>query len=282
MIKNSKQTDESIKPLDVSAARQRCVKYRKRILDVSQQVTALHIAPAFSCLEITDAIYHIFMRQSQDGNFFDTFLMSKGHGCLSQYVMLEEFGILKTIDIEQYCTPEGILGAHPDYGNPGITASTGSLGHGMGIAAGIAYADKLKKEDRFVYVVLSDGELQEGSTWEAIMMAANLEISNLIVFVDLNDFGGLERMSDAFPAFYPVAEKVSAFGWDVAEVNGHNVEELYSAVINKNDNKPLMVVATTVKGKGVSFMEHVPIWHYRSPNKEEYQKAVSELKEIEQ
>lgn len=280
-MSNSTQTSESLKPLDASAARQRCMRYRKRILDVSQEVTALHIAPAFSCLEITDLIYHVLMRQNSDGSFIDTFLMSKGHGCLSQYVILEEFGILKTIDIEQYCTPEGILGAHPDYGNPGITASTGSLGHGMGIAAGIAYADKLNKENRIVYVVLSDGELQEGSTWEALMMAANLEISKLIVFLDLNDFGGLERMSDAFKAFYPVADKISAFGWDVAEVNGHNVEDLYSAVLNKNDNKPLMVIANTVKGKGVSFMEHIPIWHYRSPSKEEYTKAISELKEIE-
>ena len=230
---------------------------------------------------MTDLIYHVLMRKDKNGEFIDTFLMSKGHGCLSQYVILEEFGILETKDIQQYCTPEGKLGAHPDYGNPGITASTGSLGHGLGIAAGIAYADKLKGEDRTVYVVLSDGELQEGSTWEAIMMTANLEISNLVVFVDLNDFGGLERMSESFKAFYPVAEKVRAFGWDVAEANGHDAEALFEAVMNKSKDMPLMVVANTVKGKGVSFMEHVPIWHYRSPNKEEYKQAITELKEIE-
>jgi transketolase len=270
---------------DVAAARRRCLFYRRRILDISQQVTALHVAPAFSCLEMVDLIYHVLMRpdpqRSTRRQFLDGFLMSKGHGCLAQYVILEDIGILSKTDLDRYCTPAGQLGAHPDYGVPGIEASTGSLGHGMGIATGMAYAEKFKGTDRRTYVLLSDGELQEGSTWEAMMMAANLNLSSLIAFVDLNDFGGLTRMSEGHPAFYPLLDKARSFGWEAVEVNGHDAAAVHQAVMGRSGQQPFMVVGKTVKGKGVSFMEHVNIWHYRSPNKEEYQKALAGLMEIE-
>lgn len=268
---------------DVAAGRRRCLQYRQRILEISQQVTALHVAPAFSCLEIVDLIYHGLMRNPGNRSHAgtpDSFLMSKGHGCLSQYVILEELGVLANSDLQRYCTPIGQLGAHPDFGVPGIEASTGSLGHGMGIATGMAYADRIKGDDRAVFVVLSDGELQEGSTWEAIMMAANLNLHNLIAFVDLNDFGGLARMSEGHPAFYPVLDKIQAFGWEAIEVNGHDAGAMYEGYCRRSRTQPFMIVGKTVKGKGVSFMEHVPIWHYRSPNKEEYAKALAELGEV--
>lgn len=266
---------------DAVAARQRCLRYRRRILDISQQVTALHVAPAFSCLEMVDVIYHGLMRRDSTGNGFrDGFVMSKGHGCLSQYVILEEFGILTRTDLDRYCTPQGRLGAHPDYGVPGIEASTGSLGHGMGISAGMAYAEKIKKTDRHTHIVLSDGEMQEGSTWEAMMMVANLGLSNLIAFLDLNDFQGLGRTSETHPHLYPVLDKVRAFGWEAVEVNGHDAAEVFNAVATRRGERPFFVVGKTVKGKGVSYMEHVPIWHYRSPNKDEYQKALAELAEV--
>ena len=266
---------------DVVAARQRCLRYRRRILDISQQVTALHVAPAFSCLEMVDVIYHGLMRREPAGNgFLDSFVMSKGHGCLSQYVILEDFGILTRTDLDRYCTPAGRLGAHPDYGVPGIEASTGSLGHGMGISGGMAYAEKIKHGDRRVFVVLSDGEMQEGSTWESMMMVANLGLNNLVAFLDLNDFQGLGRTSDTHPHVYPVLDKVRAFGWETVEVNGHDAAAVFNAVAMRGGERPFFVVGKTVKGRGVSYMEHVPIWHYRSPNKDEYQKALAELAEV--
>ncbi|MCA9471185.1 MAG: transketolase [Nitrospirales bacterium] len=275
--------DSVLDTFDVSTARKRCLMYRRRILEISQQVTALHVAPAFSCLEMVDVIYHQLMRpDSQAGQlvYRDSFLMSKGHGCLSQYVVLEDIGVLSRTDLEEYCTPIGQLGAHPDYGVPGIEASTGSLGHGMGIATGMAYADQIKDDDRSTFVLISDGELQEGSTWEAMMMAANLKLRNLVAFVDLNDFGGLARMSDGHPAFYPVLDKIRAFGWEAVEVNGHDSASIVQAVKSRTGKQPYMLVGKTVKGKGVSFMEHIPIWHYRSPNPEEYAQALSELAEV--
>jgi transketolase len=260
--------------IDTAAARKRCLSYRRRILDVSQRVTALHIAPAFSCLEMTDVIYRHLMRPQ------DAFVMSKGHGCVAQYVVLEDLGIMPTSEIERYCTPGGLLGAHPDRGTPGIEASTGSLGHGLGMGAGMAYAETLKQGDARVYVLLSDGELQEGSTWEAAQMAVNLRLANLVLFVDLNDFGGLERMSAAHPAVFPVLEKFRAFGWEAAEANGHDAGAVHAAVAARKGTAPFVLAGKTVKGRGVSYMEHVPIWHYRSPNKEEYARAIAELAEV--
>jgi transketolase len=266
--------------IDVAAARRRCLGYRRRILDISQQVGALHIAPAFSCLEAVDTIYHELMGSRRGHGSQDTFLMSKGHGCMAQYVILEDHGVLNPDDFALYCKPGGRLGGHPDYGVPGIEASTGSLGHGLGMAVGMAYADRLKRDDRTIYALMGDGEMQEGSIWEAIMMAANLRLSNLVAFADVNDFQGLGRTSETHPFFYPVPEKALAFGWDAAEVNGHDHQAIYDAVAGRRTDRPMLVVCRTVKGKGVSYMENVPIWHYRAPNPKEYQQAIDELAEV--
>ena len=258
-------------------ALRRCRAYRRRILDISQQVTALHVAPAFSCIEITDLLYNTLMRKEPDGGYRDVFLMSKGHGCMIQYVILQEQGVLSQQDIADYCKPNGRLGAHPDYETPGISASTGSLGHGLGMAVGQAYAELLKGADVLIYTVLSDGEFQEGSTWEAMMMAGNLRLHNLIAFMDNNDFSGLERMSESHTAFYPLLPKAEAFGWEAAEVDGHDEAAMLDAIANRRGGRPFVLICRTVKGKGVSYMENVPIWHYRSPNKEEYLQALAEL-----
>jgi transketolase len=194
-----------------------------------------------------------------------------------QYVILEELGVLTPRDLELYCRPEGRLGAHPDFGTPGIAASTGSLGHGMGIAVGQAYAEKLKGTDSRIYCVLSDGEFQEGSTWEAMMMAANLGVDNLIAYMDFNNFGGLERMSDGHKAFYPLVPKAEAFGWEAVEIDGHQGGQIVEATANGRGGRPMLIICRTTKGKGVSYMENVPIWHYRSPNAEEYRQALAEL-----
>ncbi len=263
---------------DPAVARRRCKQYRRRILDMSQNVSALHIGGAYSCTEIVDCIYNEFIRPGVGGaKSPDTFLMSKGHGCMIQYVVLEDHGILSKADLDAYCTPHGRLGTHPDYGNPGIEASTGALGHGLSMVVGMALAERGRKTNGVIYTVLSDGEVQEGSTWEAVLMATSLKLPNIVAFVDNNDFQSLGRTSETHPSFYPLAEKFQAFGWETAEIDGHDPQAIYDVVINRSGAKPLMVCATTIKGKGVSYMENVPIWHYRSPNKEEYAKAIAEL-----
>jgi transketolase len=262
---------------DEAAARARCLRYRKRILEISQQVQALHIGSAYSCTEMVDAIYHGLMRRNPDGSSPDTFLMSKGHGCMILYVILEDMGVLSREDLDLYCKPNGRLGCHPDYGNPGIEASTGALGHGLSMAVGMALAERGRKTGGVIYTVLSDGEVQEGSTWEATMMASSLGLSNIVAFVDNNDFQSLGRTSQTHPSFYPLVDKYRAFGWESVEVPGHDSAAIIDAVAGRSGKKPLMVVARTTKGKGISYMENVPIWHYRSPNKAEYEQGVREL-----
>lgn len=264
---------------DAESARTRCNRFRRRILDISQQVSALHIGSAYSCTEIVDAIYFELMRRDATGNSPDTFLMSKGHGCMIQYVILEEMGVLSRHDMDRYCKAGGRLGCHPDYGNPGIAASTGALGHGLSMGLGMAYAEKTCGKEGVIYCVVSDGEVQEGSTWEATMMASSLGISNLVAFMDNNDFQSLGRTSVTHPSFYPVVEKYTSFGWESVQVDGHDSAAIANAVKSRKGDRPLMVVCKTTKGKGVSYMENIPIWHYRSPNVEEYKQAISELEQ---
>ena len=265
---------------DVSDSKERCRRFRRRILDISQQVSALHIGSAYSCTELVDSIYYGLMRNDRNGKGPDTFLMSKGHGCMIQYVILEDFGILSRADLDAYCTPAGRLGVHPDYGNPGIVAATGSLGHGLSMVCGMALAEKARKTDGIIYTVLSDGEVQEGSTWEATMMASSLGLNNIVAIIDNNDFQSLGRTSETHPSFYPLVEKYQAFGWESVQVDGHDSRAIFETISNHSRKKPFMLIAKTTKGKGVSYMENVPIWHYRSPNKDEYLQAIKDLEAV--
>lgn len=232
---------------------ERCKAHRRRILELSQRGPS-HVAPAFSCLEIVDLIYNEFMRSE------DIFILSKGHGCLAQYVVLEALGLLKADD--------PALGGHPDRGGP-IEASTGSLGHGLGMAVGAAYAEYLKGTDKRVYVVMSDGELQEGSTWEAARMATQLKLDNLVVFVDANGFGGMEPIEVCDGLF-------QSCGWETSETDGHETELMHFHMRHRLGTAPFSLICRTVKGKGASFMVNQPIWHYKSPNKEELAQALEE------
>ena len=259
---------------DVRASTARCKRFRRRILDISQTVPALHIAPAFSCLEIVDTIYFGLMRHAQPA---DTFILSKGHGAMAQYCVLEERGVLSSEEVSQSGRDGGRLGMHPDLGIPGIEASTGSLGHGLPIALGMAIADKTLVCDRSVYVVMSDGELEEGSVWEALLLAPSFRLNRLVVIVDLNDFQSLGQISKIHPNFYPMLDKLAAFGWETLQVDGHDQQAIYDAVLNRASVRPFILLAKTTKGKGVSYMEGVPMWHYRSPNAAEYQQAIREI-----
>lgn len=265
---------------------QRCKRYRRRILDLSQQVPAMHIGSAFSCLELVDVFYNALMQTG------DTFIMSKGHGWMAQAVVLEDKGILPPGFLDRYCTPDG-PGVHPDLGIPGIACATGSLGHGLGMAVGMALAERSKPPfagarlmgavdltpaPSTIYVILSDGELQEGSTWEAILLASSLQCGNLVVAVDNNDLQSLGRTSETHPSMYPIKDKFESFGWDADWVKGHDSTLIQYCIKKKRTlNSPMAIIADTVKGKGVSYMEDEPIWHYRSPSPQEYRQAMEEL-----
>lgn len=269
---------------DAAAAKARCKAHRKAILDMTQRVTALHVGGAFSSTEAVDCIYYDLMRPNSEGKVWggdapDTFLMSKGHGYMIQAIILNGLGIISDEIMNGYCTPGGLIGVHPDYGVPGIEASTGALGHGLSMAMGMAYAVKTQGKDGMVYTVLSDGEVQEGSTWEAVLIASSRGVNNLVAMVDNNNMQSLGFTNETHPSFYPVAEKFIAFGWESVEIDGHDSKAIYEAVANRQGDKPLAVILKTIKGKGVSYMESVPMWHYRSPNPDEYAQAIREIDE---
>ena len=261
----------------IQNSKKRCKKYRKKVLDISQKVLALHLGGAFSSLEMVDYIYnfHIPATKKKNSNIF---IMSKGHSCIAQYIILQERGVLSARDLDKYCKAGGILGCHPDYGNPGIEASTGSLGHGLALAVGISHANKLQGNPSKTFVVLSDGELQEGSTWEALMMAANLNLDNLICFLDHNGSQSYGVTKETHPKFYPIDTKIKSFNWECKSVNGHSVKDIDGAFKSRKTKKPFFIIGNTVKGKGVSYMENKPVWHYRSPTPDEY---IIGLKDIE-
>lgn len=261
------------------ATQKRLRGYRRRILEVSQLLPALHVAPAFSCLELVDSIYYFCMDDPRSGN--DSFILSKGHGAMAQYAVLEALGIMSAADILSVCQPGSSFGGHPDRGNPGVIASTGSLGHGLPIALGLAKGANELGEKGQVFLVMSDGEFMEGSVWESLMLAPTLSLNNLVIFVDHNKSISRGKIPVMHPNFLPLSEKIRIFGWETVEVDGHNSEEIVNAFRNRNGGKPLAVIGNTVKGRGVSYMENEPIWAYRSPNPEEYAIAIAELREPE-
>ncbi len=250
---------------------QNCKDIRKRILDISQKVTALHLGGTFSCVEILEAIYFSLLKKN-----FDRFVLSKGHAGILLYSVLEKLGYLKEKDLNEYCSAKGFLGVHPDYGTKGVWASTGSLGHGLGIAAGMALST-INKNNILYYVLISDGELMEGSIWEMAITIPKLKLKNIILIVDNNDFQSSTKLSASHPNLYPIAEKFLSFGWDVAKCNGHKTKDIINKIKMRKKNKPFVLVANTIKGYPVSFMIDNPIWHYRSPNKLEYLKALKEI-----
>ena len=265
---------------DIFASQQRARSYRRRILEVSQRLSALHVAPAFSCLELVDSIYYFCMDDPRAGK--DVFILSKGHGAMAQYVVLESLGLMSSAEVLSVCQSGSPIGGHPDRGNPGVVASTGSLGHGLPIALGLAKGANELRENSQVFLVMSDGEFMEGSVWESLMLAPSLGLNNLAIFVDHNKSISRGKIPVMHPNFLPLAEKIQAFGWETVEVDGHNSSAIVNAFRNRCGDKPLAIVGHTVKGRGVSYMENEPIWAYRSPNPEEYAIAIAELRDPEE
>jgi transketolase len=254
----------------ILSAKKRCLNYRVKLLEMSQRVSAIHLGGTFSSTEILDSIFNILMKKDERENF----ILSKGHCSALQYVILNDLNILKDKDLYNYSKSNGKLGVHPEIKNKGLNASTGSLGQGLSMAAGFALSNRKKN----VFVVLSDGELQEGSTWEAVMAIRNLKLKNLIAVIDNNDLQSLERSSISTPSIYPIDKKFKNFGWDSKICDGHNTKNIVKSILGRDKKKPFCLVAKTTKGYPISFMKNNPIWHYRSPNRNEFLTAMRELK----
>ncbi|MBO4693960.1 MAG: transketolase [Clostridia bacterium] len=208
----------------------------------------------------------------------DRFVLSKGHAAPALYAVLAERGFFSPDELFNLRHIGSFLQGHPDMNKtPGVDMSTGSLGQGISAAVGMALSGKHFGDGFRVYTVLGDGEIEEGQVWEAAMFASNKKLSNLIAFVDLNGLQ-IDGMIDEVNSARPVDKKFEAFGWDTIEIDGHDFDEIEAAVKKaKKSDKPVAVIANTVKGKGVSFMENAVGWHGKAPNDEQYEQAVKEL-----
>lgn len=241
-----------------------------------------HIPASLSIVEILVFLYNNILkinpRWAKDPDR-DRFILSKGHACVALYAILAEKGFFPKAKLDNFGKKGSILGGHPDMLKVcGIEASTGSLGHGFGFGAGVALAGKFDQKDYRVFVIIGDGECQEGSVWEAAMFAPQFKLDNLVVIIDYNKIQAMDYLHKII-SLDPIVDKWRAFGWGVREVDGHNFSRLEGTFkdIPFVKGKPNLIIAHTVKGRGISFMENTPIWHYRLPNKEEMKIACQEL-----
>lgn len=242
-----------------------------------------HPGPALSCADICTAIYYRFLKidpRRPDWEERDRFILSKGHACLAQYTILADLGYFHQEELQKLRHVDAMLQGHPAYGKiPGIDMTTGSLGNGLGIGLGMAYAAKLRRSDSKVYVVLGDGELNEGTIWESVNVAPVLKVNNLIAIVDINGYQSCGTTAEILP-MNRMKERWESFGWNVISVDGHNMAALVDALtrVSLECQRPSCILAKTVKGKGVSFMENNNAWHQRELTGREYVQAMNELK----
>jgi transketolase len=242
-----------------------------------------HLASSFSCTDMLVALYYgdilRFDAKNPKWDNRDRFILSKGHAAPALYIILSDLGFYPLQELDNYCKCDTKFGSHPDAVIPGIEATTGSLGHGLGIAAGMAKAAKLDGKEHAIVTLLGDGECSEGAIWEAALFANRHRLNNLIGIIDRNELCVTDFTENCIE-LNPFAEKWNAFGWETREINGHSFEEIAAAVRdlrNRDSDRPLMIIANTVKGKGVSFMENDPAWHTRIPSGNQIELARKEL-----
>lgn len=268
---------------DEAALKLWAAKLRGRVIEMSHAAQAAHLASALSCSDILAAAYWHALEidpAKPDDPLRDRFILSKGHAAAALYTALALRGYFDPALLDTYCQDGGKLAEHPPAkGLPGVEAVTGSLGHGLPIGVGMALSARIHALRFRVFAVLSDGECNEGSVWEAAMFAAAQNLGNLCVVVDYNKWQATARSNETM-ALAPLRDKWTAFGWDAHEVDGHDVAGLarrMAAIPAAPEGKPVALVAHTVKGKGVSFMEDDNNWHYRAPMAEEVREAHVEL-----
>jgi transketolase len=262
-------------------------RVRKNIISLIYKTKGPHVGSAFSCVEILVSLYFKFLNVSSKNSLDpkrDRFIFSKGHASPALYTVLYERGFLTKVDLDGFAINGGIFEQHPNMNlAKGIEVSSGSLGHGLSIGVGMALAAKKDGENYHVCVLISDGELNEGSTWEAILFSAHHRLSNILLIVDYNKMQALGFTKDTIE-LDPIKAKFEAFGWACEEVDGHNFPSIMKSLdkVPFDRNKPCVIIAHTIKGKGVSFMENSLYWHYSCPNEKECALALEELSKVQE
>ena len=254
---------------------------RTKAIEMSCSAGAAHLASSLSCIDIVAVLYHSVLKLDPANPKWDErdrFILSKGHAATALYAALAFKGFISEEDLLTYGKKGSLLEEHPSPKLAGVEAATGSLGHGLSYGCGMSLAGLIKRKKYRTFVVMSDGECNEGSIWEASMFAAANRLGSLCAFIDFNKWQATGRSREVL-SLEPLSEKFRSFGWDVHEIDGHNHRQILNAVnaVSIEKEKPTMVVAHTIKGKGVSFMEDDNNWHYRIPTIEEVRLAKAEL-----
>lgn len=257
-----------------------CVDLRLKTLEMINKSRTSHIGSCFSCVDMLVALYGGVMKYDPNNPKWygrDRFILSKGHAAAAYYAVLSKAGFFDEKDLSQFGTHMTYFTSHVSDGVPGVDADTGSLGQGLSVGLGMAIA--LRDSGQNVYVLCSDGEMDEGSVWEAAMFASHLSLTNLTMLVDMNGLQACGRTKEVLDTT-SLSHKLEAFGWSVRTCDGHSVGDIVDAVRYPYEaSKPRAVLCKTVKGKGVSFMEDSLEWHYKNPTEEEYEAAVKELQD---
>jgi transketolase len=255
------------------------LQYRRRVLEIIKHAGAGHTGGSLSCLDILNVLYNRVLRvspQTFKDPDRDRYIQSKGHSVEALFVVLADKGFFDGKELDTLCGYQSHFVGHPTRKVPGVEQNTGALGHGLPIGVGTAIAGKKDKKDFRVFVLLGDGELAEGSNWEAAMAAAHYDLDNLVAIVDHNTLQITGRTKDVC-SNEPLDDKFRAFNWDVRVVDGHSYPALTDVLSYRPEGKPLAVIANTTKGKGVSFMEDVAKWHHGVPSDAEYVQAIKEI-----
>lgn len=269
--------------MNAEALRLQAEKNRKRLVEIVYKAKAGHIGGGLSSMNVLTALYFRVMninpsQPKMEGR--DRFVMSKGHCVEALYSVLEARGFITPELVNTYGEFNSVLAGHPTIEVPGIEVNSGALGHGLPIGVGMAIAAKMNKESYKTFVLMGDGEQGEGSIYEAAMAGNQYKLDNLVAIIDRNGLQISDTTEDVM-ALEPIADRWSAFGWDVQDINGDDMESIVKAFdsIDYNNHKPHLIISRTTKGEGVSLMENILKWHHGVPTREEYEKAISEIEQ---
>ena len=254
---------------------------RINVLNMCYKAKSSHLGGNFSEVDLLSVLYYDVLRYDPlSTNFInrDRFILSKGHCCAALYSILADCGFFPIEDLSSFGQNGSYLSCHVSANVPGVELSSGSLGHGLNVACGMAYHAKHKQLNHKIYVLVGDGECDEGSVWEAIMFAGQNKLNNLVMIVDTNRIQAMGFTKDILD-IHPLTQTLQLFHWKTIEIDGHNHKQIREALLSSSDDMPTAIIANTIKGKGVSFMENELWWHYQVPFGEYYEKALKELEE---
>ncbi|MFP4473019.1 MAG: transketolase [Candidatus Omnitrophota bacterium] len=269
--------------IDINSMKKMALTMRREVLEVISRARCGHPGGALSAVEIFISLYGYKMRhrpQQPEWEDRDRLIVSKGHASAITYVALANYGYFPKEDLAGYRTYGSPLQGHVHFGVPGVEFNTGSLGHGLSVANGLALGAKMKNKDMNVFCLMGDGEIQEGSVWEAVMTSAHYRLDNVCAIVDYNKIQE-NGLTNEIKNLEPLTSKWDSFGWQTLEVDGHDLHELMSALdtFDTTESKPTVIIAHTVKGKGVPFMEMQSKWHGKAPKPDELKDALAALEE---